>query len=881
MTEKLTVEQLAKRAGMANVEMLTLAKKAGITFDSPQSEISQEQHTKLQAYLTQKSTKSSGTLSLSGGARPKLSLAVPSGGGGSGPNVVRKRTIVQTRSTEELDRQVDRIREMDAADRASKQRSEDSTPPLKAEPQPKQPEPLETKQTRPKVSAAKPSAAEPEPKPQEEKDQLRVTVPYARGPVPQLDAQFKKPRVATAKNKAPATKQKSVAKTSEVKTEKRQPETEHRYQAPKTQPEKKPRRSRGSSSRNRDKDSNEELQLNEFQRRQGAGRNLERTEPLRSTLLNQEFARPSNRLEKKEITIGDTVQVGELAHMMGIKAPRLIKELMKLKVMATVNQSIDYDTAEIAAHECGFSVTRKQAVSLESLAVGDSAAEQYPSVKRPPVITVMGHVDHGKTSLLDYIRRTKVAEGESGGITQHIGAYHVRNKTSGMTFLDTPGHAAFTAMRARGAKVTDIVILVVAADDKVMPQTIEAIQHARSAQVPIIVALNKIDREEADPDRLINELSAQELVPESWGGDTQFVQVSAHTGKGIEDLLEAVTLQAEILELKAPLEGHARGVVVESSLDKYRGPVATFLITQGTLRLGTYIIAGTAFGRVRAMQDELGAKAVEAGPSMPVEVLGLNEVPEAGEEVIEVANERAARDLIEERRQERKLKQQPVRKKPGDPFSDAPAIKSLPLVIKADTQGSIGAILHALSELENDQLELNIVLSGVGGITESDASIAHATGATLMGFNVRAEKKALTYCEKEQVQYKYYSIIYELIEEVDNALHGLLDPIIEEKILGIAEVRDVFSVSKFGKIAGCMVTEGTIHRNKPIRVLRDNVVIFEGELESLKRFKEDAKDVRSGMECGIGVKNYKDVKVGDKVEVFDRKEKRPTRKTTH
>jgi len=841
VTEKLTVEMLAKRAGMANVEMMNLAERAGIKFDSPQSEINQEQHTKLQKYLA-KPAKSGKTLSLTGGARPKLSLGAMAGAASGGPNIVRKRTIVQTRDTEELDRQAARRRQLDSTRVAPQRQSETEAP-------------------KPKTTTGVKGAAATE-------------TDAADTPAAHPDQQVKKTVRTTTRAKPGAVKGGSRADEGKSERDDKQ-DLESTTKPPSRMAEKKTRRSRGGG-RSKGRESNEELQLNEFHRRQGVGRSQERTEPLKSTLLTQEFSIPAGE-GPKELELGEQIQVGELAHMMGVKAGQLIKELMKLKVMATVNQSVDYDTAEIAAHAFDYTVRRKEDISLESLAVGDEDA-QLPGEKRSPVITVMGHVDHGKTSLLDYIRRAKVAEGESGGITQHIGAYHVRNEKGGMTFLDTPGHAAFTAMRARGAEVTDIVILVVAADDKVMPQTIEAIQHARSAKVPIVVALNKTDRPEADPDRLINELSAQELVPESWGGDTQFVQVSAHTGKGIDELLEAVMLQAEVLELKAPRQGRARGAVIESRLDKNRGPVATVLVSQGLLKPGAHIIAGASLGRVRAMQNERGETITEAGPSMPVEILGLGETPEAGDEMIEVANERAARELIEERRDQRRLKAQPARRKIADPFSDEPQAKVLPLVVKADTQGSVGAILHALGELENDQFELNIVLSGVGGITESDAGIAHATGARLVGFNVRAEKKAEAYCEKEGVPFKYYSVIYELIEEIDNSLHGLLDPIIEEQILGVAEVRDVFNVSKFGKIAGCMVTDGAVLRNKPIRVLRDNVVIYEGELESLKRFKDDAKEVRAGMECGIGVRNYKDVKAGDKIEVFDRKEQRPSRR---
>ena len=503
----------------------------------------------------------------------------------------------------------------------------------------------------------------------------------------------------------------------------------------------------------------------------------------------------------------------------------------------------------------------------------DSISYDGEEMPRAPVVSVMGHVDHGKTSLLDYIRRAKVAAGESGGITQHIGAYHVETGHGMISFLDTPGHAAFTAMRARGAQSTDIVILVVAADDGVMPQTEEAVQHARSAGVPIVVAVNKMDKEEADPDRVKNELAAKDVIPEDWGGDVQFIPVSAHTGAGIDALLDAVLLQAEMLELKAVPSAPAKGTVVESSLDKGRGAVATVLVQNGTLRRGDIVIAGNYYGRVRAMMDEAGKQANEAGPSIPVEILGLNGTPDAGDEFVVVADERKAREVAEFRaekqRKDRLQRQQAAKLENMFANMGADEVKTLNIVLKTDVRGSLEALSAALNEIGNEEVQVKIVSSGVGGITGTDASLALATNAVIFGFNVRADAQAKKIIEEESLDLRYYSVIYEIIDHVKQALSGMLAPEFREDIVGIAEVRDTFKSPKFGQVAGCMVLEGTIFRNKKIRVLRDDIVIFEGELESLRRFKDDVNEVRSGTECGIGVKNY-DVKVGDKIEVFDK-----------
>ncbi|MDA9919313.1 translation initiation factor IF-2 [Porticoccaceae bacterium] len=586
------------------------------------------------------------------------------------------------------------------------------------------------------------------------------------------------------------------------------------------------------------------------------------------------FQRP---VEKKilEVAIPEELTVGDLAQRMAIKSGAVIKELMKLGVMANINQVIDQETAFLVVEELGHTPTAAKDETVE-----DELTKQFETMEseggdspRAPIVTVMGHVDHGKTSLLDYIRKSRVASGEAGGITQHIGAYHVDTPKGMVTFLDTPGHAAFTAMRARGAQSTDVVILVVAADDGVMPQTEEAIQHARAAGVPIVIAINKMDKEGADPERVTTELAAKDVIPEEWGGDTQFIKVSAQTGDGIDELLEAVLLQSELLELTAPVDVPARGVIVESRIDKGRGVVATALVQLGTLRKGDFMLAGESVGKIRAMTDEAKQPTMEAGPSIPVEILGLDEAPNAGDEFFVVADERKAKEIAELRttksRHERMSRQQAA--KLENMFTDmgAEQVNKLNLIVKTDVRGSLEAINSALNDFATDEVAVDIVASGVGGITESDINLALTTGAIVLGFNVRAGGAARALAEKEEIEVRYYSVIYNLLDEVKQALSGMLAPETREEIVGIAEVRDVFRSPKFGAIAGCMVVEGTVYRNKPIRVLRDDVVIYQGELESLRRFKDEAADVRNGMECGIGVKDYNDVKAGDLIEVYD------------
>ena len=579
----------------------------------------------------------------------------------------------------------------------------------------------------------------------------------------------------------------------------------------------------------------------------------------------------------REVAIPETITVSELANRMAVKAAEVIKALMKMGVMTTINQPLDQDTATLVVEEMGHTPRLTSSDDDEqALAVKVLGSREGDAVSRPPVVTVMGHVDHGKTSLLDYIRKSRVASGEAGGITQHIGAYHVETEKGVITFLDTPGHAAFTAMRSRGAQSTDIVILIVAADDGVMPQTIEAIQHSRAAEVPMIVAVNKIDKEAADLDRVKNELAQQDVLPEDWGGDTMFIPVSAHTGAGIDDLLDAISLQAEVLELTAPESGNASGVVIEAALDRGRGPVATVLVQSGCLKKGDHILCGQEFGRVRAMFDENGEQVEEAGPSIPVQLLGLSSTPEAGDEFLVADDEKAARDLAS-LRQSKKRNTRLAERRPSkmdDVFSQMKESEraEVKVFIKADVRGSYEALKDALERMSTDEVSIRVIGGGVGGITESDANLSAASGALLIGFNTRADNAARKIVAEQDVQLQYFSVIYDAIDLVKQMAGGLLAPEIQERIIGLAEVKEVFKSPKFGLIAGSIVTEGVVRRDQPIRVLRDNVVIYEGELESLRRFKDDVNEVRMGTECGIGVKNYTDVRPGDQIEVYERKE---------
>ena len=607
-----------------------------------------------------------------------------------------------------------------------------------------------------------------------------------------------------------------------------------------------------------------------------AGRRRKKQKPrpvVRTQPARHAFEMPTAPVVR-EVAIPETITVGELAQKMSIKAPELIKALMGLGMMVTINQVIDQDAAVIVVEELGHVAKPVKETSIEEEVLQRGEEGDYPAASRSPVVTVMGHVDHGKTSLLDRIRATRVAAGEAGGITQHIGAYHVETPRGAITFLDTPGHAAFTAMRARGARATDIVVLVVAADDGVMPQTVEAITHAKAADVPIVVAVNKIDREDADPVRIRQDLANHEVVSEDWGGENMFVDLSALTGQGIDALLEAIGLQAEILELAAPVDGPARGVVVESRIERGRGPVATVLVQSGRLAKGDILLAGQEFGRVRGLFDESGVETPAAGPSTPVEVLGLSGPPDAGDEAIVVADERKAREIASFRqgkhREIRLARQRAAKLDNVFEQMQEGEIHTLNIIVKADVQGSVEALRDALTQLSTDEVKVNVIAAATGGISETDANLAVASNAIVIGFNVRADAAARRVIEADQVDLRYFSVIYEVLDTVKQAMNGMLAPEFKEEIIGIAEVREVFRSKRFGNIAGCLVSEGAVRRSNPIRVLRDSVVIYQGELESLRRFQDDVNEVRAGTECGIGVRNYNDVKAGDQIEVFER-----------
>ncbi|MBA4500775.1 translation initiation factor IF-2 [Marinobacterium marinum] len=689
--------------------------------------------------------------------------------------------------------------------------------------------------------------------------EVKAEAPQAAAAEPAVE---QAPQAAAPEQAAPATAEPAAPSAEPVHDNPRRKDKE---KSRRNEDDDRPRRGKGGG---REQDNNRNNRRGKGGRRTGAANSRGR-----GGNQNQHgFEKPTAPVVH-EVSIPESITVAELAKKMSIKAAEVIKAMFKMGAMATINQVLDQDTAVLVVEEMGHKAIPMQENAIEDALIESVQAAQGEKVGRAPVVTVMGHVDHGKTSLLDYIRRTKVATGEAGGITQHIGAYHVETDNGMVTFLDTPGHAAFTAMRARGAQLTDIVVLVVAADDGVMPQTEEAVQHAKAAGVPLVVAVNKIDKEEADPDRVKNELAQRDVLPEDWGGDVQFTHVSAKSGEGIDALLDAILLQAELLELTAVKDAPGQGVVVESRVDKGRGSVSTLLVQNGTLHKGDIVLAGLHYGRVRAMLDENGKPIEAAGPAIPVEILGLDGTPDAGEEFTVVSSEKKAREVALFRqgkyREVKLARQQKAKLENLFENMQAGDVKSLNIVLKADVRGSLEAIIQSLEELSTDEVKVNIVSSGVGGIAETDANLALASSAILVGFNVRADNQAKALVEREELELRYYSVIYDIIDDVKQAMTGLLAPEYREEIVGIAEVRDVFRSPKLGAIAGCMVTDGTVYRNKRIRVLRDNVVIYEGELESLRRFKDAVPEVRQGMECGIGVKNYNDVKVGDQIEVFD------------
>ena len=886
---QVTVQQLAEVVGASSERLLTQMKEAGLPHSAAGEVVSDEDKQTLLAYLKRSHGESTDAPKRITLKRKTLSTLRTSGSQGKktvNVEVRKKRTYVK-RDPSELDAEAveeDSVTEVVVAEAAA---AAEATALAEAEAAAAEVAAAEAEAALETAAAVEPMA---EPETEEDLANLDPEVLRQRAAARRQlkdaeEAEARQVAIAARKEAEEQQKAAAVAKTKEQTQEKaresvKRPKRLH--DAP-TAPanEEQRRKQRGKLGRaapaGRGKQRGH-MSLSDLDSADVSGRRRGGRKKMRATHEEHSkhgFELPTE-IQVHEVEIADMISVAGLAQQMSVKSGAVIKELMKLGVMATINQMIDRDTATLVVEELGHTVKLVSADVLEEKLEETLARHEGTEVPRAPVVTVMGHVDHGKTSLLDYIRKSQVASGEAGGITQHIGAYHVETDHGMISFLDTPGHAAFTAMRARGAKSTDIVILVVAADDGVMPQTEEAVQHARAAGVPLIVAVNKMDKEGADPERVKNELSAREVIPEEWGGDTQFINVSALTGDGVSELLDAVLLQSELLELTAARDVPAQGIVIESRLDKGRGPVASVLVQSGTLRKGDIVLAGLQFGRVRAMLDENGQPIDEAGPSIPVEILGLDGTPAAGDIFAAVESEKRAREVADfrhEKSRDNKIQRQQAAKL-DNMFESMTAgeKKTLNIVVKADVRGSLEAIQTALLDLGNEEVQVNIVSGGVGGITETDINLAMTSSAVIFGFNVRADNAARRLVEAEGVDLRYYNVIYDLIDDVKQALTGMLAPELREEIVGIAEVRDVFRSPKFGQIAGCMVIEGTVYRSKPIRVLRDNVVIYQGELESLRRFKDDANEVRNGTECGIGVKNYTDVKAGDQIEVYEVKE---------
>ncbi|GAB4391686.1 MAG: translation initiation factor IF-2 [Gammaproteobacteria bacterium] len=851
---EVTVKQFAQAVGIPIERLLTQFKEAGMTISDPQQIVTDTEKRQLLTYLQQRhgsADSADGKITLKRTRRKKLEIASSTSRSSTVNVEIRKRRKFNLSKAKEED--------------VSSETVIETTP------------------------STIPSAT---PVPSEE-EQTAITHSEVANSTTAIPSEEKSTLTTVAKGNKPAqiitksSKKKVLEESTQSTSEETIAEVPNQQETTATVAAKKPSKAQRETTQEDESGDKKAKKLK--QRKQSKRVRLEELDE-----ENEELLGPKRRLIKKskttaqaenkhafakpvepavyEVAIPETISVAELAKRMSVKAAEVIKVLIGLGVMATINQVIDQDTALLVVEEMGHKPKILNENSLEEDILKQMQLEGE-AVPRAPVVTIMGHVDHGKTSLLDYIRRTKVISTEAGGITQHIGAYHVETNKGIVTFLDTPGHAAFTAMRARGAQITDIVILVVAADDGVMPQTLEAIQHAKAAKVPIVVAVNKIDKPEADPERIKSELASYEVLPEEWGGDTMFVNISAKQGIGIDELLEAVLLQAEVLELKAVPTGNARGIVIESSLDKGRGAVATILVQQGILHKGDILLAGMHYGRVRALLDENGRQVKSAGPSIPVEVLGLSGVPSAGAEAMVVEEERKAREVALFRQgkfRDVKLAAQQSSKM-ENLFDNLKAgeVATLNIVLKADVQGSAEALSDALKKLSSEEARIEILAKGVGGINESDVHLAVASNAMLIGFNVRADVSAKKLIQQEQVDIRYYSVIYNAIEDATKALQGMMAPEMQEKIVGLAEVREVFRSPKFGAIAGCMVVEGIIKRNNPIRVLRENVVIYEGTLESLRRFKDDVNEVRNGFECGIGVKNYNDVKPGDQIEVYE------------
>jgi len=888
MSDK-TVRQLAEVVKIPLEKLLEQLKEAGLSASTPDDVINEDEKMQLLAHLRKRHGKSEGDEESSPTRvtlkRRKVSELKQASAPGSATKTIsvevrKKKTYIKRTEVTETDEQRELELVKKALEEQQKQIEREAALRRKQKEALKQPEVLAHPETEEKVvevgkkeEIAAPKETKPEP---EFVLETEIEPVFAAEPEIEPEAEFEIEFEALKIKEEKKAKLEKSGKAKEAEEVKKKLEEKERRleESIKRNAEKVRQQAAAKQETLHRKKQEEGARLGGKDVRKGKkkGKQAERVSVQSDT--RHQFEMPVTPIVK-EVAIPEHIIVSDLAQKMSVKAAEVIKQLMKLGIMATINQSIDQETAVILVEEMGHKAIMQSDDDLEQEMLAEvTADDNRVAVTRAPIVTIMGHVDHGKTSLLDYIRKTRVAAGEAGGITQHIGAYQVKTDHGSVTFLDTPGHAAFTAMRARGADVTDVVIVVVAADDGVMPQTKEAIEHARAANVPIIVAMNKIDKPDANPDKVMQELSAINVLPEEWGGDVQFLKVSAKTGEGIDDLIEALILQSEILELKAPVDGAASGIVIESRLDKGRGAVATVLIQKGTLEKGQMVLCGHEFGRVRAMFNENGKSIKEAGPSAPVEILGLSGTPNAGDEFLVVQNERVARELAEHRedrsRSSRHAAQQAS--KLDEVFSRMATgeLASVNLVLKTDVQGSLEALRSSLVALSNEEVEVKVVFGGVGGINEGDANLALASGAILMGFNVRADATARKLIEEKGIDLHYYSVIYDAIDEVKKSISGMLAPEIKEQIVGLAEVRDVFRSPKFGAIAGCMVIDGFVKRNLPIRVLRENVVIYEGQLESLRRFKDDVAEVKMGMECGIGVKNYNDVKPGDQIEVFER-----------
>lgn len=876
MSDNTTVKEFAETLNTPVDKLLEQLEAAGSKVKSADDTITEEQKKSLLSYL-QKShggDESTGPKKITLSRTKKSTLSVTSSEGKKKSvqvAVKKKRTYVK-RSSEELKRLAEEEENKAREAEEAKRKAEEEAKRQAEEAERKAKEEAERKAKEEAEAEAK-RKAEEEAKRKEEAVQRQAEEVQEKAKAKQSKGK------AQPDNKSADKVQKKIEKQLE---EQQEPE-EKVVKADPNKPakpmsirdfEEKSGRGKKRKKKGKKKTSDADLVANAFEDKNKRGANhKKKVYQAPDNMKKHGFKKPTDTIIR-DVQIPEAITVGDLAKAMAVKAPELMKAMMKVGVMATVNQSIDQETASLIVEEMGHKPVLVNENAMEEAALSDAMADDGEGKPRAPVVTIMGHVDHGKTSLLDYIRASHVATGEAGGITQHIGAYHVETERGMVTFLDTPGHAAFTSMRARGAEVTDIVILIVAADDGVMPQTIEAVQHAKAAGVPMIVAVNKMDKPEADPDRVKNELSQHDVIPEDWGGDVQFVHVSAKSGEGVDDLLESILLQSELLELTAVDEGAAKGFVIEARLDKGRGAIASVLVQKGQLNQGDILLAGTHYGRVRALLDENGQAIDSAGPSIPVEVLGLSGVPVAGDEATVVADERTAREIAERRetkqREEFQARQQKAKlENMFANMGNSDELQQLNVIIKADVQGSVEALSKSLTDFATEEVEVKVISSGVGGIKETDVSLAAASNAIIIGFNVRADATARKVAERDAVEIRYYSVIYEAIEEVKAALSGMLSPESRQEIIGLAEVRDVFKSPKLGAIAGCMVVEGVVKRSNPIRVLRDNVVIYEGELESLRRFKDDVQEVRKDMECGIGVKNYNDVKPGDQIEVFE------------